>query len=324
MIDRLTKHELAWDDIMIDSRYDDEEDEENIDIDYEEDDDSYIDNNGYIGEYTTLAGFVMDRLSQWMKLYPHIQAINNTEASLVESDTMQKKSKDDYTMDLDDRNHIEIEVDGEDIQEEERQEENYELINNLVGPRTLLWLIIPQFAVVSIFAHTCIGSPPFLLTKKAEKYFAPMIVKNIMVKARELELAEGNHVNSAEKRRVKWTLYLKAASLCSENSRAVRIVQNYFEFALTIGILYGAINFWLAMSFIIMVPIIFFRILDVYVLIGKKMGIHDYDFWWMFYFLDPQYYEDLKSQLQPERLQGKDYLKDENGAEGHEISEEHI
>jgi hypothetical protein len=246
---------------------------------------------------------------------------NYTHSSTAGINTSQE-AHDEDAIGVNDQDQVDIEVENEEnIHEEERQEENYELINNLVGPRTLLWLIIPQLAVVSVFANTCVGSPPFLLTKKAEKYFAPMIVKNIFAKARELELAEGNHINSAEQRGVKWTLYLKAASLCSENSRAVRIVQNYFEFALTIGVLYGAVHFWLAMSFIIMVPIIFIRTLDVYVLIGKKMGIHDYDFWWMFYFIDPQYYEVLIGKAQLAELRTQIHLIEETVAVEHELPE---
>ena len=309
MIDRLSKHELAWDDIIIDFRYDDDDDDDDDDgvetdeifLEGNENNSSLYSKNGGDDEYTTFTQFVISRMSEWNIFYPQIRMTNVKRPSLVRADSLQGPN-DPEVVDVDNQKEIDIEVkEDEDTQVTERQEENHELINNLIGPRTLLWLIIPQLAIVSVFANTCVGSPPFLLTKKVEKYFAPLIIKNIVAKARELELAEGNHINSAEKRRVKWTLYLKAISFCSENSRAVRIVQNYFEFSLTIGVLYGAVDFWLAISFIIMVPIMFFRLLDIYVIIGKKMRIHDYDFWWMFYFVDPQYYKDLVGQMEIER-----------------------
>ena len=110
------------------------------------------------------------------------------------------------------------------------------------------------------------------------KLFPSYWVKNCMERAEADEMAEGNHTQSAESRGVVWHIVVRAMHIFWEQSRFIQFSDNCCQFAFTMGILYGDPVFWLLFSFFVIVPSIFFRTLDIFFIIGKKMRIHDSDF----------------------------------------------
>lgn len=177
-----------------------------------------------------------------------------------------------------------------------REGESVDVIQAMIGPRTILLLIVPYLVPFSVFALGNVSSPLFLVSKNARKYFTPWFIslEDIMDRASGEEKSDGNFDSSAKERNVYWTVYVKAMDIFWKKSRAIQVFGNMFEFVLSIAILYGDVEFWLMLSVGIMFTFIFFQNIDVYIWIGRKMEINDYDFLYLYYLLNFAYYQELK------------------------------
>ena len=54
-------------------------------------------------------------------------------------------------------------------------------------------------------------------------------------------------------------------------------------------------NFFLTFSVIVMLPILFLESMSIYIFIGKKMQITDYDMTWFIYIFDKEYVERMNN-----------------------------
>lgn len=183
------------------------------------------------------------------------------------------------------------------VPDEDRDYDNFSLIQSLVGPRTVLILIIPQLAPLSIFAMGIVGCPIFLLTPRVKRLFPPLFITNGISLARVEEMAEANHETTAEERGVAWTLIIRSVILFWKKSRAIQIFDACFRFAVTIGILYGQPYVWLLLSILVLFPLVFFQVLDTYIFIGKKLQICDFDLIYFWSLYDPAYAAHLEQQF---------------------------
>ena len=102
--------------------------------------------------------------------------------------------------------------------------------------------------------------------------------QTVHVSKRTSKRKEGNHTESAKERGVVWQIVVRSIHIFWEQSRFIQILDSCCQFAFTMGILYGDPVFWLIFSFVVIIPPIFFRTLDIFVFIGKKMRLHDSDF----------------------------------------------
>ena len=153
-----------------------------------------------------------------------------------------------------------------------------DLIASLLGPRAALLLLIPFLAPLSVFAVEIAASPIFV-SRKASRFYAPLLVYDSFNLARKEELVEGNHRLSAENRRVVWTVVLKSVSIFWKKSRLPHIVVAVFNLAFVMAVVLDMNpTLWLMLSLAISGPMIFLSMIDIcFVYLGLYMNIHDHD-----------------------------------------------
>ena len=165
----------------------------------------------------------------------------------------------------------------------------------LIGPRAVLLLMIPVLAPLSVYASAGCFCPPLLLTIKARKYFAPMFLNfKLMIRSvLDEEKGDGGHDMDAKDRRVYWMIIIKAIEVVSLQSRFAQIFYHLFLFTFAMGILYTDPLPWLIVSFPIVFSFTFIKMLDVYIILGKKMKIDDHDMCYFIKYFDRDYVDQM-------------------------------
>ena len=178
--------------------------------------------------------------------------------------------------------------------------DNESLVRAFMAPRTVLLLVLPVLAPVSIYAQEGVSAPIFLRTEGAEDFFCMLWAsyQHAIVKALEDEMKdhygisdedwenitnsvdEGRKQISAIQRKQLWGVLLQAFKIQWKSSRIMQLMENFFSLAFVLGILYSDVKFWLFLSLVVLFPILFIHLLDWYVVIGKKFNINDHDLKW--------------------------------------------
>lgn len=158
------------------------------------------------------------------------------------------------------------------------EEEIGDSVRMLIAPRAVILQIIPFMTFLSIYADICSDAPMFIPSEKARQYFPPLFIKDAVMRARFVEMNEANHKLSAKARGVEWIVQFKAMTTWSSDSRFFKILKNLFQFILVLAVLYAPDPApWLVFSFVLLFPMIFISLLEVYVMTGKALKIRDAD-----------------------------------------------
>ena len=158
------------------------------------------------------------------------------------------------------------------------EDEMGESVRMLIAPRAVLLQIFPFLTFLSIYADISSDAPLFILSERATRYFPALFIKDSLLRARITEMNEANHKLSARARGVEWTIQARAVNIFCTESRFFKIIRNLCQFFMVIAILYSNDPApILLMSLILLFPLIFVTLLDVYVFTGKAIGITDDD-----------------------------------------------
>jgi hypothetical protein len=191
-------------------------------------------------------------------------------------------------------NHI---ADG--VDEGDRCDDNAGTIAAMCAPRAILLQAIPVLTPLSIYAINGISAPMFIVGKRCRKLFAPLYFnwQASLRTAEQREKIDSNKKADAKQRRVYWTVIVKAFHICNYESRWIQLTKNILNFSLTMSIVYsGDIYTILMVSIILLLPFFFVQLLDLYVIIGRKMKISDYDLYYLVKYFEPSYASQLYSE----------------------------
>ena len=155
-------------------------------------------------------------------------------------------------------------------------------IEVIVGTRAIIIQIVPLFTYLSIFAVGTSHTPLFIFSDKARRFFPPMLIRDSMLRATKVEMKEANHHLSAEERGVSWVNLIRAVTIYVNDSRLPQAVLNYFWFIVTVGVIYDDPFKWILLSMIISFPFLIAGLVEVYVFVGKHLGIVDEDVYFLF------------------------------------------
>jgi hypothetical protein len=131
---------------------------------------------------------------------------------------------------------------------------------------------LPFCTIFTVYAEIFADSPLYIPSSRASAYFPPMFIEDALQRARAIELDL-----TAGQRGVEWVVLLKSNSVYFNESRFFKIVKNLLLFAMTIGILFSNPLPWLVLSFIVLFPILFLSLIDIYIFTGKTLGVTDED-----------------------------------------------
>ena len=151
------------------------------------------------------------------------------------------------------------------------------LITSLCAPRAVTLMIFPTLTPLSVYAVNSVSSPILLLCDDARRFFPPLFLSNAFELATNDEMQFNHATTSAMDRGVYWAVIIGAIVCKVTHCRAMSIVMNLFKFGMVFGLLYGNVNAWLIVSFVILMPIQFIENLTIYTLIGRRVGIVDGD-----------------------------------------------
>jgi len=152
-----------------------------------------------------------------------------------------------------------------------------EVIRMIVAPRAVLLQVIPQLTPLSIYAEIMADSPLFIPSKRAQAFFSDLLIRDALEMSRAKEMSEANHTLRAFERGVEWIVRIRSINVYISESRLFKIVKNLFLFLFSLGVLYSDPAWWISLSMIILFPLLFIGLLDLYVMTGKFVGITDDD-----------------------------------------------
>jgi len=148
----------------------------------------------------------------------------------------------------------------------------------LVAPRAVLCMLVPELAVLTVFATAMAGSPLFF-AKPAYLDDWLISLQSAMCTAtrRCRDERERLHGGGHEEEEQMWAVSLLSVAIMVEESRLVDVIFKLYQVAMAVGILYMAPRYWLLGSFAVFVPVAIAQSLQLVVYLGRSMGIHDDD-----------------------------------------------
>ena len=207
-----------------------------------------------------------------------------TKGDIVEADTEEGNivaESQKFSMNTETMNRASLdEIDGSALDDDGFEMED--AIEVLVGTRAIIIQIIPRFSYLSIFAVGTSHTPLFLVSEKARRFFPPLLIRDSMSRAAKVEMKEANHRLTAEERGISWVNLFRACTIYVSDSRLPQAMINYFWFAVTVGVLYDDPYKWILLSIVISFPYQVAALIEVYVFVGKALGIVDEDVSFLF------------------------------------------
>jgi hypothetical protein len=210
--------------------------------------------------------FIKGRMSRWFEVFSEVFDSNDTTEGEYESD---------------------------------RNDDNAEIIHAICAPRAILLQAVSALVPLSIYAINGVSAPVFIVGNRCRKLFPPLFFswQASLRRAEKREKLDSNQSKDAKERRVYWAVIVKAFHICNYESRWIQITKNMLNFAFTLSILYSdGIYTILMVSIILLLPFFFVQLLDLYVIIGRKMKISDYDLYYLVKYFEPSYASQLYSE----------------------------
>jgi len=171
-----------------------------------------------------------------------------------------------------------------------------------ITPRTILYQVIPQLTILSIFTTSTAGCPLFVQDAKFNSRLPPLLVVDALELARlrerlfmgpvpsstTIETGEtvflddeippaGNIRMRTIVREYKWLVHLRAYSIFILESRLITYLVNCIQVVLSVAILYSPSPLWLVLGLVAVVPVSIAYAVLIIMWLGKRMCINDYD-----------------------------------------------
>jgi len=147
--------------------------------------------------------------------------------------------------------------------------------------RALVLMLVPQLAVVSMYAVATAGCPLLVFSKDCRGRLPPPFVDNaleISMERVEKEMNKEGEKRSVRELKQYWVAYVKSYRIYLQLSRVIQYFISLFQYIVSYGLVYGNAKVWVLVSMIFLFPYIIVSSLDVVVFIGKCFQMTDDDF----------------------------------------------
>ena len=160
-----------------------------------------------------------------------------------------------------------------------KKEQFSRFLSGLIGPRAILFQIVPPLAVLSIFAIQLAPTPIFFPVGEGEERLLNdyLITAPFEEARRRLKEEEKLTDDELERKHIQWMVQLEGILIYFSESRGIQIVANLLQFALTLSALFPDHGFYAfgVGSLVLFLPQAMLRALKGVIYLGKYMGITD-------------------------------------------------
>jgi hypothetical protein len=152
-------------------------------------------------------------------------------------------------------------------------------LSAIVSTRALMLQFIPILTPLSMYAVMTSNCPPLVKSASIKEQLSPLLphAGNALQIIAAKEMKRFGSYEALKESKINWMLNLKSYKICIEHSRAFQYFLNLFQFASSLGFMYGDPNFWVIMTIAVLLPYSIILCLDVVVFVGKKIGLTDDD-----------------------------------------------
>jgi len=188
---------------------------------------------------------------------------------------------------------------GEELFEDEKSKLRQDYSNACaaaVSSRAIIFQLVPQLTILSVFASTTCASPiyasntiasklpelfishPFYIARKQEEEHAEDLRRRTGHLSQETTDFGSQNAGIATGSRVQcWLVAFKGVYIFVNQSRGVQFLLNLYMFSMSVGILFMNSNLWIVCSAAILLPYAFVRSTVFVMVLGKALGITDAD-----------------------------------------------
>ena len=158
------------------------------------------------------------------------------------------------------------------------------VISAMLVTRSMIFQIIPEFAVITEFVNRTSRTPLFFFATSLKSKATPMFNwRWAYARAEEIEdysALGGKSLGQG----MDWVVYFRAFYVVMTESRAIQYPLNVYRFAVSVGILFGSVKDWIFSTLIILLPMAIIQSTILVLYLGKKMEMKDSEvFFWRQY-----------------------------------------
>jgi len=134
----------------------------------------------------------------------------------------------------------------------------------LINARAILYQVIPQLTIITIFACNMSATPLFVRNTEIAKHLPDLV-------------AWTAYQDCKDDQKENWATILQVTNFFVLNSRLLVALVSLYRTSLSVGLLYGSVYSWVLSSVCILLPIACARSLQWIIFLGKGMSVRDVD-----------------------------------------------